>query len=73
LKYGATVELLLKKNQGKSVKWISIAGFIACQIRNNLDECNGVDAQYEYLATEILCDLNKITDAGNVLLQERSR
>ncbi len=23
------------------------------------------------LATEILCDLNKITDAGNVLLQEK--
>ena len=62
----------MKKKQVKSVKWISAGGFIACQIRNNLDECNGADAHYAHLVVKIACDLKEIAEAGNVLLQERN-
>ncbi|GER65398.1 hypothetical protein ENT52713_06250 [Enterobacter sp. 200527-13] len=61
----------MKKKRVNSVKWLSAGGFIACQIRNNLDECNGAGAQYERFIAKIVCDLNEIADAGNVLLQER--
>jgi len=36
----------LKKKRVKSVKWLSVDGFIGCQIKNNLDEYSGMDAQY---------------------------
>ncbi|GJL41076.1 hypothetical protein TUM17577_22850 [Enterobacter asburiae] len=61
----------MKKIRVKSVKWLSAGGFIACQIRNNLDECRCADAHYAHLVVKIVCDLKEIADAGNVLLQEK--
>jgi hypothetical protein len=56
----------------KSVKWLRVVGFIACQIRNNLDECNSAGAHYGRFVVKIACDLKEIAEAGNVLLQERN-